>query len=79
MSNKGSYVLKLSNGKKFRFRTKELFSNAQEAVYKERFATVGALAERIRSCPTGFEFAVVEKKDKKAKQTKNFNTIDFDD
>lgn len=75
--NRGNFTLKFPNNKKINFRTADAYSNAMEILSKSRFANAGQMYERIKQCPTGFEYLEVERKHKELE--KRFNGIEMED
>lgn len=78
MSRRGNFAIKFANNKTIRFRTKEAYSNAFEVMSRGRFSNTAQMYERVKSCPTGFEYT--EPTSKKTREfEKQFNGIDFDE
>ena len=77
-NRRGNFATKFPNSKVIRFRTKEAYSNAQEVMSKGRFSNIAQMLERIKQCPTGFEYT--ETSDRKVKEfEKRFNGIEIED
>ena len=75
--NRGSFTLKFSNNKTIKFRTAEAYSNALEVLSRGRFANVAQMYDRVKQCPTGFEFTPSVKT---AKEYENrFNVFEFEE
>jgi hypothetical protein len=83
MKENDYYTLKLPNNKKYKFRTREAFSSANEALAKGRFSSVDQMVDCIKNCSTGFEYANIDLENnkgfKKKSKENNFNQIDFED
>lgn len=75
--NRGNYVVKFPNNKKMSFRTAIAFSNAMEVISKGRFINVAQMYDRVKNCPTGFEYVESERKSKELE--KRFNSIELDE
>lgn len=79
MSRRGNFAIKFANNKTLRFRTKEAYSNAFEVMSRGRFANVAQMFDRVKQCPTGFEY-VEGSSNKKIREFENrFNGIDFEE
>jgi protoheme ferro-lyase len=77
MRKNDTFVMQFTNNKKIKFRSHEAFSNAMEVISKNRFKNVAEMYDRVKQCPTGFEFGISERKTKEIQ--KKFNAIDFED
>ena len=75
--SRGNFSVKFANNKKINFRTAEAFSYAMEVMSKGRYANVAQMYERIKQCPTGFEFVESNRKHKDLE--KRFNGIEIED
>ena len=77
MKHNDHFTLKLPNGKKLRFKTKEAFSHANEVIAKSTYKSNYDLYVAVKNCVTGFEYA--GKIDEKVKDyAKRFNNIEFE-
>lgn len=75
--NRGSFTLKFSNNKTVKFRTAEAYSNAREVLSRGRFANVAQMYDRVKQCPSGFEYIPSAKAAKENES--RFNAFEFDE
>jgi hypothetical protein len=78
MKHNDYFALRLPNGKKLKFKTKEAFSRANETIAKGVYSNSYELYKAVKNCTTGFEYSV--KAEQSAEEAmRRFNGIELGD